>query len=90
MNLTIIVRMEKTTFDEWHAIFKSDADAQAAFMRNTLVGRVDDRTAIISTEVTNMQVMGTFMADPRMAEMEAEMGLSHEIYNMTPMGPPPA
>ena len=90
MNLTIIVRMAKTDFDTWYAIFQGDADAQAAFMRNTIVGRVDDHTAIVTTEVTDMAVMGAFMSDPRMAELEAEMGLSHEVYNMTPMGPPPA
>lgn len=90
MNLTIIVRMEKATFDAWHAVFTGDAEAQAAFMRNTMVGRVDDHTAIVSTEVTDMAVMGAFMSDPRMAAMEAEMGLSHEVYTMAPLGPPPA
>lgn len=90
MNLTFIVRMGNTTFDAWHAVFKGDAEAQATFMRNTLVGRVDDHTAIVTTEVFDMAVMGAFMSDPRMAQLEAEMGLKHEVYTMAPMGPPPA
>ena len=90
MNMTFIVRMEKTTFEQWHEVFKGDAEAQATFMRNTLVGRVDERTAIVSTEIFDMAVMGAFMSDPRMAELEAEMGLTHEVYTMAPMGPPPA
>ena len=63
--------------------FDSDADVQSQMMRNTIVGKVDDETAIISTEVFNPDMVGEFMSSDEFKQMEKELGLSHEVYQLT-------
>ena len=53
MNTLIIVNIKNTSYDEWKNKFDSDAEVQSQMMRNTIVGKVDDNTAMISTEVFN-------------------------------------
>ena len=53
MNTLIIVKIKNTTYDEWKKKFDADAEVQSQMMRNTIVGKVDDNTAMISTEVFN-------------------------------------
>ena len=58
MNTLIIVKIINTTYDEWKKKFDSDAEVQSQMMRNTIVGKVDDETAMISTEVFNPDMVG--------------------------------
>ena len=50
---------------------------------NTIVGKVDDETAMISTEVFNPDMVGQFMSSDDFKQMEKELGLSHEVYQLT-------
>ena len=52
-------------------------------MRNTIVGKVDDTTAMISTEVFNPELVGEFMTSDEFKNMEKELGLSHEVFQLT-------
>ena len=52
-------------------------------MRNTIVGKVDDETAMISTEVFNPDMVGQFMSSDEFKQMEKELGLSPEVYQLT-------
>ena len=52
-------------------------------MRNTLVGRVDENTAIISTEIFDQEMVGQFMTSDEFKKMEQELGLSHEVYQLS-------
>ena len=62
MNTLIIVKIKNTTYDEWKKKFDADAEIQSQMMRNTIVGKVDDNTAMISTEVLNPDMVGQFMS----------------------------
>ncbi|MDC0227880.1 hypothetical protein OAK51_05220 [Alphaproteobacteria bacterium] len=83
MNTLIIVKMKNTTYDNWKIKFDDDADAQSKMMRNTIVGKVDDTTAMISTEVFNPELVGEFMTSDEFKNMEKELGLSHEVFQLT-------
>ena len=83
MNTLIIVKISNVTFDEWKKKFDSDAEVQSKMMRNTLVGRVDENTAMISTEVFNQEMVGQFMTSDEFKKMEQELGLSHEAVSYT-------
>ena len=83
MNTLIIVKIKNTTYDEWKKKFDADAEAQSQMMRNTIVGKVDDKTAMISTEVFNSEMVGQFMSSDEFKQMEEELGLSHEVYQLT-------
>ena len=63
--------------------FNADAEVQSQMMRNTIVGNVDDNTAMISTEVFNTEMVGQFMSSDESKQMEKELGLSHEVYQLT-------
>ena len=63
--------------------FDSDAEVQSQMMRNTILGRVDDNTAMISTDVFNQEMIGQFMSSDEFKQMEQSLGSSHEVYQLT-------
>lgn len=83
-NLLIIVKFKnpELTYPTWRKIFDSDAQEQSAFWRGTLVGCVDDTTAMISTEIIDFAAMAAFMQanGPRFTDL----GVEHEVYALTP------
>ena len=82
-NLLIIAKFTKPgfTYSMWRAAFDSDAQAQSAFWRGTIVGHVDDKTAMISTEVIDPAAMTAFLQanGPRFSDL----GVEHEVYALT-------
>ena len=83
MNTHIIVKINNTTDDEWKKKIDADAEVQSQMMRNSIVGKVDDETAIISTDVFNPEMVGQFMSSDEFKQMEKDLGLSHEVYQLT-------
>ena len=83
MNTLILVKISNVTYNEWKKKFDSDADAQSKMMRNTLVGKVDDNTAMISTEIFDQEMVGQFMSSDEFKKMEQELGLSHVVYQLS-------
>ena len=83
MNTLILVKISNVTYDEWKKKFDSDSDAHSKMMRNTLVGKVDEKTAMISTEIFDQEMVGQFMTSDEFKKMEQELGLSHEVYQLT-------
>ena len=83
MNTLIIVKIKNTTYDDWKKKFDSDAEVQSQMMKNTIVGKVDDKTAMISTEVFNPEMIEQFMSSDEFKQMEEAFGLSHEVYQLT-------
>ena len=58
MNTLILVKISNVTYDEWKKKFDSDSEAHSKMMRNTLVGKVDEKTAMISTEIFDQEMVG--------------------------------
>ena len=85
-NLLMIAKFTKPgfTYSMWRNAFDSDAQAQSAFWRGTIVGRVDDTTAMISTEVFDPAAMKAFLQAN--GSRFANLGVEHEVYSMTPAG----
>ena len=63
--------------------FYLDAEVQSQMLKNTIVGKVDDNTAMISTEVFNPNMVEQFMSSDEFKQMEKSLGLSHEVYQLT-------
>ena len=74
--------MQKVKYEEWKKLFDKDAEAQAKMMQNTIVGKVDDNTAMICTEVTDKIMVNEFMTSADFKKMEEELGLTHEVYKI--------
>jgi hypothetical protein len=83
MNTLILVKISNVTYDKWKKKFDSDSEAHSKMMRNTLVGKVDEKTAMISTEIFDQEMVGQFMTSDEFKKMEKELGLSHEVYQLT-------
>ena len=82
MNTLIIAKMTKVTYDDWKTKFDEDAEVQSKMMRNTTVGKVDNNTAMVLTEVFNPEMVQEFMNSDDFKEMENNLGLSHEVYKV--------
>ena len=82
MNTLIIAKMTKVTYADWKVKFYEDAEVQSKMMRNTTVGKVDDNTAMVLTEVFNPEMVEEFMNSDDFKEMENNLGLSHDVYKV--------
>ena len=82
MNTLIIAKMTKVTYDYWKIKFDEDAEVQSKMMRNTTVGKVDNNTAMVLTEVFNPEKVQEFMNSDDFKEMETNLGLSHDVYKV--------
>ena len=84
INTMFIVSMSNCTFDEWKKAFDADAEMQSQMMRDIIVGKVDDHTAIASVDVFAPEKVQELMSDPEFKKMEEEMGLEHSVYLLQP------
>ena len=84
INTMFIVSMSNCTFDEWKKVFDADTERQSQMMRDIIVGKVDDHTAIVSADVFAPEKVQELMSDPEFKKMEEEMGLEHSVYLLQP------
>jgi len=80
----VIVNMKKTNFSEWKKLFDGDAEKQAKFMRDVLVGKVDENTAVVTADVFDPEEMKQALSDPELNTRLEEMGVEHTIYMLQP------
>lgn len=85
MEMLMIAKFSKVTFDEWLAVYNGDAELRAKFMKDDIVAKVDEHTAFIKATITDPDGMQQIMAS-RMAEVADKMGLEHEPFILTPVG----
>ena len=84
LNTMVVVRMKKTNYSEWKKLFDGDAEKQANFMRNALVGKVDENTAVVTADVFDPEGMKQTLSDPELGKRLEEMGIEHTIYMLQP------
>ena len=82
LNTMVIIKMNNCTYDEWERAFNESSESDAEFMRDVIVGKVDDHKAMISCEVFDPEKMQEMFEDPEMKKIEKEMGLEHEVYKL--------
>ena len=89
LNTMVVVKMKKTNYSEWKKLFDGDAEKQAKFMRDVLVGKVDENTAVVTADVFDPEEMKQALSDPELSTRLEEMGVEHTIYMLQP-APAPA
>ena len=47
----VIVKMNNCTYDEWKKVFDERSESDAEFMRDAIVGKVDNNTAMVKNAV---------------------------------------
>ena len=66
LNTMVVVKMEKTNYTEWKKIFDGDAEKRAKFMRDAMVGKVDENTAVVTADVFDPEGMKQALSDPEL------------------------
>jgi len=89
MDVHIIVKL-KSSFEAWHQLFENDADrrSQICDENRTLVGKANEKTAIVTVFGVNMEAMAAMMADPEFQKMTENYVEEHIPYSLTPLTPP--
>ena len=64
--------------------FDGDAENRAKFMRDALVAKVDENTAIVTADIFDPEGMKQAFSDPEMEKCLEEMGIEHTIYMLQP------
>ena len=68
------------TCEEWKSVYDEDLELRKQFMKDDIVGKVDEHTAMIKATITDSEKMDEIMS-VRMPELEY-MNLQHEFYSM--------
>jgi len=90
LNTMIVVKITKTNYTEWKKLFDGDAENRAKFMRDALVGKVDENTAIVTADIFDPEGMKQALSDPELGKIIEEMGIEHTIYMLQPAPVPGA
>ena len=84
LNTMLVVKMTKSNYTEWKKIFDEDAEKQKKFMKDTLVGKIDENTAIVTADIFDPEGMQTHISDPEQSKIFEEMGIEHTVYMLQP------
>jgi hypothetical protein len=49
-------------------------------MKDTLVGKIDENTALLTADIFDPEGMQTHISDPEQSKIFEEMGIEHTIY----------
>ena len=84
LNTMLVVKMTKSNYTEWKKLFDEDAEKQEKFMKDTLVGKIDENTAVVPADIFDPEGMQTHISDPEQSKIFEEMGIEHTIYMLQP------
>ena len=84
LNTMLVVKMTKSNYTEWKKLFDEDAEKQEKFMKDTLVGKIDENTAVVTSDVFDPEGMKQALSDPELGKRLEEMGVEHTIYMLQP------
>ena len=88
LNTMLVVKMTKSNYTEWKKLFDEDAEKQEKFMKDTLVGKIDENTAVVTADIFDPEGMQTHISDPDQSKIFEEMGIEHTIYMLQPASVP--
>ena len=84
LNTMLVVKMTKSNYTEWKKLFDEDSEKQEKFMKDTLVGKIDENTAVVTADIFDPEGMQTHISDPDQSKIFEEMGIEHTIYMLQP------
>ena len=72
------------SYEEWKSEYDGDLELRKLFMKDDIVGKVDENTAMIKATITDQEKMEKVMSE-RIPEIAPKLGLEHEMYTLTKM-----
>ena len=88
MDIHIIVKL-KSSYEDWHKLFLEDTDNRAKICNEnlTLVGKANDKTAVITLFDVDDAAMKEMMEDPDFQKMVEPYVEKHIPFALTPISP---
>ena len=89
MDIHLIVKL-KSSYEAWHELFVNDAENRSKICdeSQTLVGKADHTTALVTLFDVDMAAMGAMMEDPEFHKLTEDYVIEHIPYSITPLAPP--
>jgi predicted ester cyclase len=84
MNAMMIIRINNGTYDEYRAFYDSLADRRASFTKNTIIGKVDDHTAIVTSDLFDEAGWQAMSESPDVVKRAEELGIEREFFRVQP------
>ena len=81
MEMLVIAKFT-SSHDEWKTIYDGDLELRRTFIKDDVVGKVDENTAMIKATITDPEQMKKVMGE-RIPEIAPKLGLEHEMYTLT-------
>ena len=69
LNFMAVIKLNKCTFDEWKKEMEEDTEMDGLFMRDVMLAKVDDHTAILCADVFDPELQQQYMSDQALQEM---------------------
>ena len=88
MDIHIIVKL-KSSYEDWHKLFIEDTDNRAKICNEnrTLVGKANEKTAVITLFDVDEAAMKGMMKDPDFQKMVEPYVEKHIPFALTPISP---
>ena len=83
MEMLIIAKFT-CSYNEWKTIYDGDLELRQQFMKDDLVGKVNENKAMIKATIIDPEKMEKLMSE-RIPEIAPKLGLEHEMYTLTNM-----
>ena len=80
----LIIAKFTCSYDEWKTIYDGDLELRQQFMKDDLVGKVNENTAMIKATIIDPEKMEKMMSE-RIPEIAPKLGLEHEMFTLTSM-----
>ena len=84
LNFMAVIKFNKCTFDEWKKEMEEDTEMDGLFMKDVMIAKVDDNTAIMCADVFDRELQKTMLSDPSFLEIHEQMGIEFTEYELQP------
>mgnify|MGYP001230205820 CR=1 FL=1 len=88
LNFMAVIKFNKCTFDEWKKEMEEDTEMDGLFMKDVMIAKVDDYTAIMCADVFDRELQKTMLSDPSFLEIHEQMGIEFTGYELQPASVP--
>ena len=88
LNFMAVIKFNKCTFDEWKKEMEEDTEMDGLFMKDVMIAKVDDNTAIMCADVFDRELQKTMLSDPSFLEIHEQMGIEFTGYELQPASVP--
>ena len=84
LNFMAVIKLNKCTFDEWKKEMEEDTEMDGLFMRDVMLAKADEHTAILCADVFDRELQKKMLSDPAFIEMSEMMRVEYVEYELKP------